>query len=88
MATRGSEVIRQDMELAEWLDSMQSLLQADGSDRAKQVFRALRDFLTDENVIVGEATLNTPYRNTTPGYRFFVCILIEFLQRNYLHAAA
>lgn len=56
----------QDTELQEWLESMESLLNADGQDRAKQVFRALRDYLTDANVIVDDATLNTPYRNTIP----------------------
>jgi pyruvate dehydrogenase E1 component len=66
MATRRSEVINQDVELAEWLESIETLLRADGADRAKQVFRALRDYLTDENVIVEEATLNTPYRNSIP----------------------
>jgi pyruvate dehydrogenase E1 component len=55
-----------DVELSEWLESMESLLQADGPDRAKTVFRALRDYLTDANVIVEDATLNTPYRNTIP----------------------
>jgi pyruvate dehydrogenase E1 component len=56
----------QDEELGEWLESMESLLRADGPDRAKTIFRALRDYLTDENVIVEDATLNTPYRNTIP----------------------
>ena len=55
-----------DIELAEWLESMESLLQADGPDRAKSIFRALRDYLTDANVVVDDATLNTPYRNTIP----------------------
>ena len=55
-----------DIELSEWLESMESLLQAEGPDRAKQIFRALRDYLTDVNVIVNDATLNTPYRNTIP----------------------
>jgi pyruvate dehydrogenase E1 component len=55
-----------DIELAEWLESMESLLRADGPDRAKTVFRALRNYLTDANVIVEDATLNTPYRNTIP----------------------
>ena len=55
-----------DTELSEWLESMESLLQADGPDRAKQIFRALRDYLSDANVIVEDATLNTPYRNTIP----------------------
>jgi pyruvate dehydrogenase E1 component len=66
MATRRSDVLQQDVELGEWLESMESLLQADGPERAKSLFRALRDYLTDENVIVEDATLNTPYRNTIP----------------------
>ncbi len=55
-----------DIELAEWLESMESLLQAEGPDRAKTIFRALRDYLTDVNVVVNDAVLNTPYRNTIP----------------------
>ncbi len=66
MATRRTEALHDDVELAEWLESMASLLHADGPDRAKSVFRALRDYLSDEHVIVEEATLNTPYRNTIP----------------------
>ncbi len=67
MATRRADLIaEQDVELAEWLESMESLLRLEGPDRAKLIFRALRDFLSDENVIVEDATLNTPYRNTIP----------------------
>ncbi len=55
-----------DIELQEWLEAMESLLDAEGPERAKQVFRAVRDFLANENVIVEDATLNTPYRNTIP----------------------
>ncbi len=66
MATKPIFNINDDVELAEWLESMESLLQADGPDRAKHVFRALRDYLTDANVVVEDATLNTPYRNTIP----------------------
>ena len=66
MASRPALRLPSDVELAEWLESMESLLQAEGPDRAKQIFRALRDYLTDVNVIVEDATLNTPYRNTIP----------------------
>ncbi|MBT8422948.1 MAG: pyruvate dehydrogenase (acetyl-transferring), homodimeric type [Gammaproteobacteria bacterium] len=55
-----------DIELAEWLESMESLLRAEGPDRAKAIFRALRDYLTDANVVVNDAVLNTPYRNSIP----------------------
>ena len=67
MATRRADLIaQQDTELREWLESMESLLQAEGPDRAKAIFRAVRDYLTDADVIVDDATLNTPYRNTIP----------------------
>ena len=56
----------QDIELKEWLESMESLLKAEGPERAKAIFRAVHDYLADENVIVEETTLNTPYRNTIP----------------------
>jgi pyruvate dehydrogenase E1 component len=65
MAVRRND-LNDDLELHEWLESMDSLLRADGPERAKQVFRAVRDYLTDANVIVEDATLNTPYRNTIP----------------------
>ena len=66
MVSRRAESIAHDVELQEWLESMESLLQAEGPERAKAVFRAVQEFLADENVIVESATLNTPYRNTIP----------------------
>ena len=66
MVSRRAELNAGDIELQEWLESMESLLRVEGPDRAKTVFRAVRDYLTDENVIVEDATLNTPYRNTIP----------------------
>ncbi len=65
MPTR-TEHIQDDIELVEWIESMESLLRVEGPERAKTIFRALRDYLTDFNVIVDDATLNTPYRNTIP----------------------
>ncbi|MEC9374966.1 MAG: pyruvate dehydrogenase (acetyl-transferring), homodimeric type [Pseudomonadota bacterium] len=58
--------IPQDLELHEWLESMESLLNAEGQDRAKEIFRALQNYLADANVILDDATLNTPYRNSIP----------------------
>jgi pyruvate dehydrogenase E1 component len=55
-----------DDELREWIDSIESVLETGGPERAKALFRAVRDYLTDANVIVEDATLNTPYRNTIP----------------------
>src|SRR5690606_19518033 len=66
MAVRRMDLRNDDTELQEWLESMESVLRAEGPERAKQLFRAVRDYLTDAHVIVEDATLNTPYRNTIP----------------------
>ena len=66
MNTRRSLNPSSDIELQEWLESMESLLRTEGPERAKVVFRALADYLSDEDVIVEDATLNTHYRNTIP----------------------
>ena len=66
MVSRRTEIFAHDIEMQEWLESMESLLQAEGPERAKAIFRAVQDYLANENVIVEEATLNTPYRNTIP----------------------
>src|SRR5690606_39692809 len=66
MAVRRTDLVNDDLELQEWLESIDSVLRTEGPDRAKQLFRAVRDYLTDAHVIVEDATLNTPYRNTIP----------------------
>ncbi|TDJ43704.1 MAG: pyruvate dehydrogenase (acetyl-transferring), homodimeric type [Gammaproteobacteria bacterium] len=66
MVSRRTEIFAHDLEMQEWLESMESLLQAEGPERAKAIFRAVQNYLANENVIVEEATLNTPYRNTIP----------------------
>jgi pyruvate dehydrogenase E1 component len=67
MATRRVDITpTEDPELEEWLESMESLLEVEGPERAKSIFRAVRDYLARANVIVEDATLNTPYRNTIP----------------------
>jgi pyruvate dehydrogenase E1 component len=66
MVVRRADPGALDIEAREWVESIESVLQADGPERAKQLFRAVRDYLSDANVIVEDATLNTPYRNTIP----------------------
>jgi pyruvate dehydrogenase E1 component len=66
MVSRRVDMVTGDIELKEWLESMESVLRVEGSERAKTIFRAVRDYLADAHVIVDEATLNTPYRNTIP----------------------
>ena len=55
MAVRQSDLTRSDEELREWLESMESVLRAEGPERAKALFRAVRDYLIDAHVIVEEA---------------------------------
>jgi len=66
MVSRRADIAARDIEMQEWLESMESLLRAEGPERAKAIFRAVKDYLADEHVIVEDATLNTPYRNTIP----------------------
>jgi len=66
MAVRRSDLERSDEELREWVESIESVLRTEGPERAKALFRAVRDYLTDAHVIVEDATFNTPYRNTIP----------------------
>ncbi|MBM4220540.1 MAG: pyruvate dehydrogenase (acetyl-transferring), homodimeric type [Gammaproteobacteria bacterium] len=66
MAVRRADMDPGDDELREWIDSIESVLDTGGPERAKALFRAVRDYLTDAHVIVEDAVLNTPYRNTIP----------------------
>ena len=66
MAVRRADMDPGDDELREWIDSIESVLETGGPERAKALFRAVRDYLSNANVIIEDATLNTPYRNTIP----------------------
>ncbi len=66
MAVRRADMDPGDDELREWIDSIESVLETEGPERAKALFRAVRDYLSNANVIIEDATLNTPYRNTIP----------------------
>ena len=66
MAARRADMDPGDDELREWIDSIESVLETGGPERAKALFRAVRDYLSNANVIIEDATLNTPYRNTIP----------------------
>ncbi len=54
----------QTLELNEWLDSMEYVLNSQGGSRAKELLRQLQDQLLREGISLDEATLNTPYCNT------------------------
>lgn len=56
----------QDLELQEWLESLEDILRHQGAERAKGMLQALQERLVRHGVQLDEAPLNTPYRNTIP----------------------
>ncbi|WP_237065889.1 pyruvate dehydrogenase (acetyl-transferring), homodimeric type [Microbulbifer guangxiensis] len=56
----------QDLELQEWLESLEDILRHHGAGRARELLGALRERLLSHGVQADEAPLNTPYRNTIP----------------------
>ena len=56
----------QDMELQEWLESLDDILRHQGAGRAQDILRALQERLVRGGVQLDDAPLNTPYRNTIP----------------------
>ncbi|SHE75391.1 pyruvate dehydrogenase E1 component [Microbulbifer donghaiensis] len=56
----------QDLELQEWLESLDDILRYQGADRAQEILRSLQERLVRRGVPLDEAPLNTPYRNTIP----------------------
>ena len=68
MLQKNTDIPDQDWELEkrEWLEAMDSVLQREGEAGVREIFRALQDHILDRNVVLNEATLNTPYRNTIP----------------------
>lgn len=56
------EPIAQDKQ--EWLESIAYIHQAYGPDGVKEILRALQNYVLGAGIVLNEATLNTPYRNT------------------------
>ncbi|WP_193164879.1 pyruvate dehydrogenase (acetyl-transferring), homodimeric type [Microbulbifer hainanensis] len=56
----------QDLELQEWLESLDDILRHQGADRAQEILRVLQERLVSRGVQLDGAPLNTPYRNTIP----------------------
>ena len=53
-------------EKREWLEAIDSVLEREGAAGVRDIFRELQDHILDRNIVLNEATLNTPYRNTIP----------------------
>jgi pyruvate dehydrogenase E1 component len=52
------------IELNEWLESLDSIKRSYGNRQVKELLRSLQNHALSSGVSLGEATLNTPYRNT------------------------
>ncbi len=52
------------IELNEWLESLDSIKQSYGNKQVKDLLRSLQNHALNSGINLGEATLNTPYRNT------------------------
>ena len=52
------------IELNEWLESLDSIKQSYGNKQVKDLLRSLQNHALSSGINLGEATLNTPYRNT------------------------
>lgn len=55
----------EDVELREWLDSLDFVLQERGRERAQEILRRLREHASEAGVTL-PFTANTPYMNTIP----------------------
>lgn len=56
------EPIAQDKQ--EWLESIAYIHQTYGPDGVKEILRSLQNYVLGAGIVLNEATLNTPYRNT------------------------
>ncbi len=51
-------------EAAEWLDAMDDVLKERGAEGARELMRALQAHLSHRGLVLTDAALNTPYKNT------------------------
>ena len=51
-------------ELNEWIESLDSIKHSYGNRQVKELLRSLQNHALSSGVSLGEATLNTPYRNS------------------------
>ena len=52
------------IELNEWIESLDSIKHNYGNRQVKELLRSLQNLALSNGVSLGEATLNTPYRNS------------------------
>ena len=55
-----------DLEQREWTESLDSIYERYGASGVREVLRRLQNHALGKDIVLNEATLNTPYRNTIP----------------------
>jgi pyruvate dehydrogenase E1 component len=55
-----------DIERKEWLESIDYIHERYGESGVKEILRELQNHILNRDIVLNEATLNTPYRNTIP----------------------
>ena len=55
-----------EIEQREWLEALDGVLSEHGAGETKALLRRLQDMVSRRGVVVTDAALNTPYRNTIP----------------------
>lgn len=55
-----------ELEQQEWLEALSSVMRERGGDAAKQLLSRLQHQLSGQGVVLTDAALNTPYKNTIP----------------------
>ncbi|MCY4657395.1 MAG: pyruvate dehydrogenase (acetyl-transferring), homodimeric type, partial [Gammaproteobacteria bacterium] len=53
-----------ELEQQEWLDAMEAILREQGSERAKELLSRVQHELSSRGVVLPDAAMNTPYKNT------------------------
>ena len=69
MATPNPHPIREDdweLEQQEWLDALSVVLQERGSEATTQLLNRLQHQLSGQGLLLTDAAMNTPYKNTIP----------------------
>ena len=66
MVSRRAEIVAHDVELQEWLESMESLLRRRARPGQSDFSRGAGTISPTKTSSSTDATLNTPYRNTIP----------------------
>jgi pyruvate dehydrogenase E1 component len=64
MQTQTSPIDQMALDKQEWLESIAYIHQEYGPDGVKEILRSLQNYVLGVGVVLNEATLNTPYRNT------------------------